>query len=242
MKPSNSVSRHANRRSNERWGIGITVDEVERQLAAGEAVIYEKQNPVIWKILLSVGDEKIPLVYNSRLKTVITVLPREELSSIQLDVGTGISKEERREFVDRLSAWQKKQYEKWNDWQSLSDPNYNSGTVRRAQRRMAIMDSFPKEVREIVHEYGLEIVFEFWSYGIKSANDIVILIEASRKAKSAFSKDLLPLFNHFGIGIEKKVFHLVTAARMEPAPTNPDQARYGVNRKKSVKANLLERS
>lgn len=239
VKHRDAVSRHATQRSQQRWGLGISIEEVERQIASKEAEIYERENPTIWKILIRIGSEQIPIVYNRRRRVIITVLPRDELTRLQQDVGAGLTKEDRKQFFLSLTRLQRLQYERWKDNQSLLDPEYNRSTVLRAQKRMALVDSLPKNVREVVHEYGHEVVYEFWCHGIRGADDMVILIEAARKSKSAASPSLPPLYRHFGAKSDKSIKHLITASRGEPAPTSPTQNRYGLNRKPNCKSNIL---
>lgn len=239
-KPISAVSYHATQRAQQRWaGADISIEEVERQLASGEAEVYERENDTIWKILIAQAAVKIPIVYNRKRKVVITVLPETELIRIQQELGAGLTWEQRSQLYQDMSPDERIRFNRRKAQQELLDPNYNIGLVRRAQRRMALIDGLPADVRSAVHEYGHEIIWEFWCHGVRSGDDIVILIEAARRSASAFSPSLFPLYRHFGVCQDKAIKHLTTAARMENAPTAPDQTRYGMNRAPNRKANVL---
>jgi len=47
----------------------------------------------------------------------------------------------------------------------------------RRQHRMAAIDEWPKEHRELVHEYGLTVVLPFIQCGVRKPNQIKHLIE-----------------------------------------------------------------
>lgn len=223
MKPSNAVSHHAERRAEERWGIAISVDEIEAQIASGEAEVYERENPRIWKLLLKTEAGPVPIVYNYGLKTVLTVLPREELVNIREEFGCGFaSKEEKAAFFSSLDSRRLRVIEARIDECRSFDPNFNIANVRRAQKIMDFVDSLPADVREIVHEHGHHIVRIFWDHSIRRANDMAILIEASRRAKSADAPGLIAFYRHFGARTGYAAHYLATVVRNEPPPKAPD--------------------
>lgn len=49
-----------------------------------------------------------------------------------------------------------------------------------AERRMALVDSWPKELRELVHEYGHAIVKAFTDVGVRKPNQIRMLVALCR--------------------------------------------------------------
>ena len=67
--------------------------------------------------------------------------------------------------------WQREQ-----DWKSLEQPDYNASIVRRAQERMARVDAMPRELREIVYEFGLDVVQEFLNHHVTKPKSIKHLI------------------------------------------------------------------
>lgn len=62
-------------------------------------------------------------------------------------------------------------------------PEYNSGTAERAQKRMARVDAMAPETRELVYEFGLEVVQEFLNHGVRSARSIRHLIGVARNER-----------------------------------------------------------
>lgn len=63
------------------------------------------------------------------------------------------------------------------DSKSMEAPDYNGALVRRAQKRMARVDAMPPDLRAVVHEYNLEVVWEFLQHGVKKPSSIKHLID-----------------------------------------------------------------
>lgn len=68
-------------------------------------------------------------------------------------------------------------------WESMMKPEFNSKLKHRAEKRMARVDSMPFELREIVYEYGLELVQPFLDHGVRRASSIRYLIDTVRCAE-----------------------------------------------------------
>lgn len=80
------------------------------------------------------------------------------------------SKEEKREFFDAMPAPVKREWQLRKAAKECEAPDYNIGTADRAARRMARVDAMPRATRELVYEYGLEIIQEFLNCGVKVHN------------------------------------------------------------------------
>lgn len=88
-----------------------------------------------------------------------------------------LTKEDRRAYFDSMTPRQRREYQREKDMQALESPSYNSSVVERARERMARVDNFPPEIRKLVHEFGLEVVQEFWNHNVRRPNAIRHLVE-----------------------------------------------------------------
>ncbi len=52
------------------------------------------------------------------------------------------------------------------------EPGFNAALKRKAEGRMAQMDAWPKDMRELANEIGFGVVYAFRYNGIKKANTI----------------------------------------------------------------------
>ena len=73
--PRNIATRHARSRSVQRYGVDLSLDEIERQIASGEAQLFEKENRDIWKYFVRADGQFVPIVFNRTRRVVITTLP-----------------------------------------------------------------------------------------------------------------------------------------------------------------------
>src|SRR5262245_36691801 len=64
--------------------------------------------------------------------------------------------------------------------QQSEEPGYNAALVRRAVKRMMRVDDMPRDLREVVHEYGLELVHIFLEHGVRRPASIRYLIDSVR--------------------------------------------------------------
>lgn len=84
--------------------------------------------------------------------------------------------EERRAEWDRLTPRQRLERKRQQYLFQIERPDFNMAIVNRAKERMSRMDAFPPDIRALVHEFGLEIVQEFWTHGVRKAKSIRHLI------------------------------------------------------------------
>lgn len=96
--------------------------------------------------------------------------------------GVSSTKEERAEFFGAMPQRVKSEWEIRKGARECEHPDYNAGIAERAAKRMARVDSMPRELREVVYEYGLEIVQEFLNCGVKVPSRIKHLIDTVRHA------------------------------------------------------------
>jgi len=87
------------------------------------------------------------------------------------------SKDERRAAFESMTPRQQRAYQRERDLLALENPNYNAAIVKRARERMTRVDQFPPDIRQLIHEFGLEIIQEFWNHNIRRPNAIRHLVE-----------------------------------------------------------------
>ncbi len=104
-----------------------------------------------------------------------TVHRKIEPSGVALTRGE--IKEQRRLAWEALSPRQKRQKQLEREKVEIEHPEYNRALVGRAQRRMARVDSMPHALREVVYDFGLEIVQEFINHHVTNPKSIRHLIE-----------------------------------------------------------------
>ena len=68
------------------------------------------------------------------------------------------------------------EWQREKDRRALDAPDFNASVVRRAQERMARVDAMPREVRELVYEFGLDVVQEFLNHHVTKPKSIRHLI------------------------------------------------------------------
>lgn len=88
-----------------------------------------------------------------------------------------LTKEEKRAAFEAMPLRQRLAVQRENDLRALESPDYNASIVKRARERMARVDKFPPDVREVIHEFGLEVVQEFWNHNVRKPNAIRHLVE-----------------------------------------------------------------
>lgn len=62
----------------------------------------------------------------------------------------------------------------------MESPECNSAIKAKAEKKLAIMDAWPPDVRAAAHEHGQEIVQQFWQSGIRTGRIINHLIAVVR--------------------------------------------------------------
>lgn len=88
-----------------------------------------------------------------------------------------LTKEDRRAAFESMTPRQQIAYQRERDMHALESPDYNASIVKRARERMARVDKFPPDVRELIYEFGLEVIQEFWNHNVRKPNAIRHLIE-----------------------------------------------------------------
>lgn len=88
-----------------------------------------------------------------------------------------LAKEDRRAVFENMTVREQIAYQRERDKIAIESPDYNASVVKRARERMARVDQFPPDVRALVHEFGLEVVQEFWNHNIRRPNAMRHLIE-----------------------------------------------------------------
>lgn len=91
-------------------------------------------------------------------------------------------KEERMAYFAGMPARVQAEWQLRKAALDCENPNYNRGTKERAQKRMARIDALPRDVRELVYEFSLEVVQEFVNHGVK-ARSIRHLIGVARNER-----------------------------------------------------------
>lgn len=86
-------------------------------------------------------------------------------------------KERRREAWESMTPRQRMLAEREKQQREIEAPGYNSAVASRAQKRMARIDAMPPELRAVVYEYNLEVVWEFLQHGVKKPSSIKHLID-----------------------------------------------------------------
>ena len=87
------------------------------------------------------------------------------------------TKDERRAAFESMTPRQQWEYQRERDMHNMEKPGYNASIVKRARERMARVDQFPPDIRALVHEFGLEVVQEFWNHNVRRPNAMRHLIE-----------------------------------------------------------------
>lgn len=88
-----------------------------------------------------------------------------------------LTKEDRRAAFESLTPRQRVAFQREKDMRALESPDYNASVVKRARERMARVDKFPPDIRELIYEFGLEVIQEFWNHNVRKPNAIRHLIE-----------------------------------------------------------------
>lgn len=86
------------------------------------------------------------------------------------------SKDARREFMEGLPEWKKREYDLEKSRLECLHPSHNEGTAKRARERMARVDAMPRELRHVVYEFGLDVVQEFLNHKVTNPKSIRHLI------------------------------------------------------------------
>jgi hypothetical protein len=62
----------------------------------------------------------------------------------------------------------------------MERPDFNAGIKRDADKRMQFVDSLPKPIRELVHEYGVAPVVAIYQAGVRKPQQFHNIIAAVR--------------------------------------------------------------
>lgn len=90
------------------------------------------------------------------------------------------SREETKDYWSSLPENVRRDFELSNAWFDCLRPDHNANLKRRAEKRMMRVDGMPRELREVVYEFGLEIVHVFLEHGVRKPASIKFLIECVR--------------------------------------------------------------
>lgn len=86
-------------------------------------------------------------------------------------------KEQAREEWERMTPRQRLLRKRETAAAEIEDPAFNSAIVKRAQKRMARVDAMEPEMRAVVYDYNLEVVWEFINHGVKTPSSVRHLID-----------------------------------------------------------------
>lgn len=146
-------------------------------------------------------------------------------------------KDARRQWFEALSPAQKRAWQKQRDWENLLLPTHNAALAERARKRMARVDELPPEVRRVVHDHGLEIVWEFWTYRITRPEVIRELISAVQAAEDPHSSSVQGKFLQRGISTIKGAKHLINTVLGADFPDGT--RRFKLNKGPNAKQNPI---
>lgn len=77
-------ARHAARRSLERYGFEINQAAAIQKIQAGKARFIERQSLRITLWEVEAAGKRVKVVYDSKRKTIVTALPADEISEIEI--------------------------------------------------------------------------------------------------------------------------------------------------------------
>lgn len=118
-------------------------------------------------------------------------------------------KQARNDWFDGLSARQQKAWQKQKDIECLNDPAHNFALRLRAQKRMERVDALPADVRQVVYDHGLEIVWELWTYRMTRAVVMRELIATVQGADDPYSTAVRGKFIQRGANSDKAARFLI---------------------------------
>lgn len=141
----------------------------------------------------------------------------------------------KREWFESLTSREQKNWQKKKDWEAVLRPEHNAAMADRARKRMGRVDDLPAEIRRVVHEFGLEIVWEFWTYRVERAHAMRVLIRAAQAAEDQYCDNLQKLFRSHGLRETRRIDYLIAVARNDPHPdgNNRFRANCGPNRRRN---------
>lgn len=146
-------------------------------------------------------------------------------------------KEDKAATFHAMSPRQQREHQKKKYWNEINEPHYNRALADRARRRMDRVDSLPEEIRQIVYEHGLEIVWELWSHKFTRAKIMRELINAVHNAENPHSNSIVGLFIMHGAKDQKKARYLIDHILGVDFPNG--QRRFKLNKGPNTKPNIL---